>query len=334
MWDACPEQDSHPCNMFSNPVDHAFLPELLVQRTDISSGSEHLKDHCVPSRHLLPIPLPPEQKIGPSSLRSCASHPKVREHTPTKSCRTEEFESSQAEAGDVEARLVLLAEALVRHDLVCAVETHKEGARGPIAAVARDVRIRPELRPGARIDRQAKVDEPERGTARGLLWSHASAHAAAIDGIRDQDVVRVHITMPRMWRDPLQGGAELPDQLGGQDHTATKCNACVLVLAWHPLQEGVQGLPGHPRHGHSHPPSTIRLPLHRVRQVARDSHHRSYLSGRWRGQLLEPLQERGLEGRLLELRHVMTQDVLQSSFDGLLPNAAVFDGLTRPHLAE
>mmetsp|Transcript_64475 Transcript_64475/g.168793 ORF Transcript_64475/g.168793 Transcript_64475/m.168793 type:complete len:271 (+) Transcript_64475:496-1308(+) len=265
-------------------VHDALLPKLLVQRRDVTPGSEDLEDHRVPARHLLPVLLPGRQQAPPGAPK-LALAPGV---AAGEGGRAHHLQRREAQPRHVEARLVLLAEVLVLGRLLRPVEAHEEGAGRPVAAVPGDVRGGPLLGPGPGVHREAEVDEPEGRPLAHLLLVQVHSQAAAIHGVAQEDVVRVHVAVKRVGPDPLQGGAQLPDQLQGQQAAAAHGAGAVLPRRRRAAQEGVQRLPGHPSHGQAHA-GALPAPLHRVGQVPRDAHRWRRLLRGWGREASEAL---------------------------------------------
>mmetsp|Transcript_124088 Transcript_124088/g.356332 ORF Transcript_124088/g.356332 Transcript_124088/m.356332 type:complete len:222 (-) Transcript_124088:366-1031(-) len=221
--------------MLADSVHDVLLPELLVQRGDVTSGREHLEDHRVPPRDLLPILGPMLQQVAPGAMHSGGWPGGASEAAAGERGGAEDLQRGEAEAGDVQPRLVLLAEALVLHDLLGAVEAHEEGARRPVAHIAGDVRARPLRGPGGGVHGQAEIDEPEGGMPGNLLRVLTNVEAPAVRAVAQEHVVRVDVPVPRVRRDAVQGGPQLPDQLRRQQDAPPQGRGWVLQRRRWPL---------------------------------------------------------------------------------------------------
>mmetsp|Transcript_76790 Transcript_76790/g.172173 ORF Transcript_76790/g.172173 Transcript_76790/m.172173 type:complete len:286 (+) Transcript_76790:433-1290(+) len=281
----------------SNHLLHdVLLLELFVERAHVAACREYTEYLVVPARDLFPVAFPSSEETTPGAPEPVGA--------PCVAARqgygTEHLESRESKPDNVETRLVLVAETRRGRRLLRPIKAHHEGAGRPIATIACHVCLSPFHGPGFRIHGQAEIDEPERGTTARVLHVKAGAEASAFHRIAQEDIARVNIAVPSMWSDSLQCRPQLPQKLRRQCCAASDCGGPILSGRRRALQEGVQGLPRHARHGHAHPPARFLL-LHSMSEVARNAHHRRPLPWGHNGQILEALQNVCLQDGLLQV---------------------------------
>eukprot|EP00406_Dinophysis_acuminata_P056850 CAMPEP_0179297296 /NCGR_PEP_ID=MMETSP0797-20121207/45391_1 /TAXON_ID=47934 /ORGANISM="Dinophysis acuminata, Strain DAEP01" /LENGTH=333 /DNA_ID=CAMNT_0021006621 /DNA_START=338 /DNA_END=1337 /DNA_ORIENTATION=- len=122
-------------------VDDALLHEPAVDRPEVPADAEDLVDHLPPAADGLVEPVPGVEELRPALPRALVGRgPRAagRERR-----GAEELDRRHPETVDIQPRLVLPAEVLLRREVVRAVAVHHPGAGGPVAAVAADVRHPP-----------------------------------------------------------------------------------------------------------------------------------------------------------------------------------------------